>query len=118
MPWPLGELIVNKSPEAWILVLRGEHDLSTSDTLVAELDAVFAHGTRVVVDLGETTFVDSTILNALFHGYRRSQEKLEDALVVVAPPGSMARRILDLVGFGDVLPIYDSRNEALTAMSG
>jgi len=117
MPRPLGELIVEKSPEAWILALRDEHDLSTRDTLVAELDAVFAHGTRVVVDMAETTFADSSILNALFDGYRRAQEKSDDALVVVALPGSTAKRILDLVGFGEIVPVYDSRIQALEAIS-
>lgn len=112
-----GELVVEKTPGAWVLGLRGEHDLSTRDTLIAEIEAVFAHGTRVVVDLSETTFLDSSILNVLFEGHRQSRHKHEDAFVVAAPHGSLARRMLDLIQFGDVVPIYDSRENAIAALS-
>jgi stage II sporulation protein AA (anti-sigma F factor antagonist) len=104
----LGELVVEKTETVWVLALEGEHDLSTSQTLRAELEAVYAHGTKVAVDLSEATFLDSSILQALYDGLRMAQEKAEDGLAVVAPPGSCAERILQLVGFDQVLPVYAS----------
>src|SRR5437764_4365231 len=48
---PAGELLVEKTETAWILGLRGEWDMANDGTLTAELEAVFAHGTKVIVDL-------------------------------------------------------------------
>jgi anti-anti-sigma regulatory factor len=72
---------------------------SSEGTLVADIKAVFAPGTRVIIDLTETRFLDSSIIGALIRGEQQSHEKAEDALVVVAPPGSFTRRVFATVGF-------------------
>jgi anti-sigma B factor antagonist len=111
-----GELVVDKSQPAWVLTLRGEHDLSTSPTLRAELEAVYARGTKFAVDLSETTFLDSSILHALYDGLRMAREKAGDGFAVVAPPGSCAERILGVAGFDEVLPVYPSLAGATEAL--
>lgn len=111
-----GELIVEKLDTAWLLRLRGEHDLANSGTLVSEIDAIFAHGTKVVVDLTETTFLDSSILTALLRGHDRSREHEADALVVVAPTASWPRHVLETVKLGSKVPVYDDLDTALQAL--
>jgi anti-anti-sigma factor len=110
-------LVVEKLENTWILGLRGEHDLATCQTLEAELEAVFAHGTKVVIDLNDSTFIDSSIIGCIYRGYEAAHEKAEDALVVVAPPGSMPRRLLATVKLDTVIPTYDDMDAALNALA-
>ncbi|HET7428994.1 MAG TPA: STAS domain-containing protein [Gaiellales bacterium] len=110
---PPGELIVEKTDAAWLLRLRGEWDTANSPTLTAELEAVFAHGTRVLIDLRETTFLDSAVLGAIVLGHERASRKPGDDLVIVSPPGSWPRRLLDTVGFPRLVPVYDDVDAGL-----
>lgn len=87
------------------------------NTLTAQIEAVFAHGTRVVVDLTTASFVDSTTIGVLLHGYQQSQAKAGDALVVVATPNSQPRRVFDLVGLHDLLPTFQTRQGDLAAIT-
>jgi len=112
-----GELIVEKLPAAWLLRLRGEHDLATTDTLHAQLEAVFLHGAaNVVVDLSDAVFIDSSTVGAIFRGVRTAREDEKGALVVAAPPGSFARRVFDQAGLSDAVPLFDNRRDALASL--
>jgi anti-sigma B factor antagonist len=111
-----GELIVEKLPAVWVLGLRGEHDLSTAPSLDAQLEAVFLHGTSVVVDLTDADFIDSSIIGAVFRGLRAAREAGTGSLVIAAPPGSFARRVLDTASLEDAVRIFDSRREAIACL--
>jgi anti-sigma B factor antagonist len=113
-----GELVVEKSEQAWVLILRGEHDLTTAPTLDAELSAVFAYGTTVVVDLTEASFVDSSIAGALVRAWETAEGKEGSAVAICAPTGSVARRLLDLIGATRVIPTYETRADALARLDG
>lgn len=93
---------------AWVLIVRGEHDLSASPALDAELDAVFEHGTSVVVDLVEASFVDSSVAGALTRAWETARSRDESSVAVCAPGGSPARRLLDMVGT-KVIPTFETR---------
>lgn len=111
-----GELIVERLPAAWLLRLRGEHDVATVDTLDAQLEAVFLHGTNVVVDLSDAVFIDSSIVGAIFRGLRTALDDEKGELVVSAPPGSFARRVFDQAGLGDAVPLFDNRRDAFASL--
>src|SRR3954471_358934 len=80
----------------WVVMLRGEHDLATAEEVRGAIDEVFAQGSRVVFDLSDACFIDSTVLATVVEAYRHAQQEPNDEFVVVAPPGSPARRLLDL----------------------
>jgi len=111
-----GELIVEKLAAVWLLRLRGEHDLATVDTLDAQLEAVFLHGTDVVVDLSDAVFIDSSTVGAIFRGLSTARDDERGALVVSAPPGSFARRVFDQAGLSDAVPLFDNRRDALASL--
>ena len=111
-----GELIVEKLADVWVLRLRGEHDLATADTLDAQLEAVFLHGTNVVVDLSDAVFIDSSIVGAIFRGLRTARDDDRGTLVVSAPPGSFARRVFDQAGLADAVQLFDNRRDALAGL--
>jgi anti-anti-sigma factor len=117
MPRP-GELVVERTPAAWVLGLPGEHDASTAEALSAAISASLSEATNVVVDLTESTFLDSVIIGVLFAGYRHSQANGGADLVVVAPAGSRARRIIELVHLPGVVPVYETVSEAVAALGG
>lgn len=62
----VGRIETVRSPSDTVVVrLVGDHDLSTAPELRTVLRKAVADGPEVVVDLSETTFLDSSILHAL-----------------------------------------------------
>lgn len=80
----------------------GELDLVTAPALSAALeDAAAAGPRRIVVALGEVTFLDSTGLGAIVRGWRQAAD-LGIHLSLTGPsPG--IRRILAVTGLEDLL---------------
>ena len=110
----LGSVAVDRvGPSSWVVELRGEHDLSTVEGLRTGLEAIFAQGTTVVIDLSEATFVDSAVLNELITAQRRVDADENERLAVVAPRDGFPARVLDLVNLDRLLSIFETRAEAL-----
>jgi anti-sigma B factor antagonist len=104
-------------PSSWQISLWGEHDLSTVPQLENALDEVFSQGTTIVIDLSETTFVDSSVIGALIDAQVRANGNAGEELVVVAPPGSRAAEVIELAGVRPVLRVYNSRADAENALA-
>jgi anti-sigma B factor antagonist len=95
-----------------VIRLKGEVDLYTCPELKQELLRVIADGaTLVVVDLSETTFIDSTGLGVLIRGVERLQAG-DGRLAVVCTDPNM-RKVFEITGLNRVFTIYSSRDEAL-----
>lgn len=101
--------------DVWVVSLTGEHDLSNVGDLDERLEEVHTHGTRVVLDLAEASFIDSTVVTRVVREAAHAARTLADDLAVVAPAGSQARRVLELIQVGRVR-IVESRDDALRAM--
>ena len=85
-----------------MVVMVGEFDLSNAPVLVQCFDELASAGhVNVVVDMAETSFIDSTILGALSLAYRRGLH-----LDIRAPQGHV-RRELDRSGLSAVFDISD-----------
>ena len=113
------DVVIEREQGAWVLTLRGEHDLSTATALRNSLRDVFDSGSAVVVDLSAVTFMDSSILNAILYGSERALTDDEHRFAVVLPPGpSVARRVLELTGVDRVLAIHPDRASAVAAIAG
>ena len=95
-----------------IIEVSGEIDLATAPQLVAALDGV-VDAARVVVDLSETTFVDSAAINTLIRCSRELGERGID-FRLVSPPGGIVRKALEITNVVDRLGIVDSRSAALS----
>jgi len=101
---------------AWIVVMDGDHDVSTAPALIDELERAFASDAPVVVDLVDVAFMDSAILNALLAARERALARCEGSFALVAPPGCFASRVLALV-VGTLISTYPDRNRALAAVA-
>jgi anti-sigma B factor antagonist len=78
---------------------------------------IAAGGRRLLVDLSTATFIDSTAIGVLVGAAKRLQDT-GDALVVVCPESNRrVRRIFDIAGVENVITLYPSREEALSALA-
>ena len=79
---------------SYILELRGELDIGTVTELRQYVDEVAAHESlRLVIDLRELTFIDSTGIGLLVSANRSLRERL--SVVGVQPP---VQHVFDLSG--------------------
>jgi anti-anti-sigma factor len=84
--------------------VRGELDMSTSPQLDQILRREVGAGKRVVVDLSQIAFIDSTGLNALI-GALRASDTNGGALMVSSSLPAQVRRVFEITGLSNVLPI-------------
>jgi anti-sigma B factor antagonist len=88
------------------LRLRGELDLASADVLETELgDALGDGGSRVVVDLRELIFIDSTGIAILVAAIRRDEG--DGKLRFVPSRAQAVTRVLRLTGVEERMPLLD-----------
>lgn len=93
---PFG-ISVTADPAAAVVALRGELDVVSADMLEREVRALRLAGCdRIVVDLREVEFVDSTGLRVLLD-LHSSAERAGHRLILVRPPAH-AHRIFEVTG--------------------
>ncbi|HEX3806475.1 MAG TPA: STAS domain-containing protein [Gaiellaceae bacterium] len=96
---------------AIVVRLAGELDLYNSDEVRAALtEAIGKTPERIVVDMSEVEFVDSTALGVLIE----ARSKLGgDGRFALAGPQIETRRTLQVSGLDRHLPVHDSVDDAL-----
>jgi len=95
-----------------VLTGEGELDAYSADALrTALIESCSGPAARVVVDLSNVPFMDSTALGVLVGGMRRIREAEGDLLVVL--PRGPARRVFEITTLDRVLPTAPSRQEAI-----
>lgn len=98
--------------DACLVAVAGDLDLYTSPELKQELLAVIADGARhVVVDLAETTFIDTTTLGVLVGAVKRLRPNGGELSLVCADRN--ITKIFGITGLDRVFPIHPTRAEAL-----
>ena len=102
---PLGESAV-------VIVLTGDVDLYTAPRFEDELGRAIEGGSRhVIVDLTETTFIDSTTLGVIVSGLRRLRPHGAELMLVLSDPD--LRKIFQITGLDRVVPVCETRAAAL-----
>jgi anti-sigma B factor antagonist len=95
-----------------IVAVAGEIDLFTAPEFKQRVSAPIDEGrTRVVVDLTETTFVDSSSLGVLIGAHRRLR-RLDGTLVIVCSNDAIVKTFR-ITGLDGVFTIVGSLDEAL-----
>jgi anti-sigma B factor antagonist len=104
-------LRVSESGDAVVVALTGELDLYNTPTLREALRGAAAREPRrLVVDLSEVTFVDSTVLGAFVEA--RAALGGGHAFVLAAP-GLEVRRALEVSGLDSLFAVRDTVESAL-----
>jgi anti-anti-sigma factor len=97
---------------AQVVALYGEHDLSTLPQVRRGLQAAFRGTSAILIDATRAEFIDSSIVNELVQAHREARQR-DIRLGIIATPDSFVRRVLDLVGIPDVIPVYPTPGRAL-----
>src|ERR1700754_2210970 len=101
--------------ERHVVAVRGEIDLFTAPELKQVLtEAIEGGKTRMVVDLSETTFLDSTALGVLIGAVKRLRSR-EGALAIVNTDANIAKTF-EITGLDQIFTIVPSRDDALAAL--
>ncbi len=91
------------------IAVSGEIDLANATVVEEQItEAVTNQVTAVTMDLGGLSYIDSAGLHVLFALVARL-DVLQIDLRVHVPPGSLARRVLELSGFGALVDLAASR---------
>jgi anti-sigma B factor antagonist len=100
---------------AAVVAASGELDAYAAPDLETELEGVRGEP-RIVVDLSQVSFLDSTALGLLV---RFTQERARDgADVRIVVPAGPARRIFEITALDRILPLADTRLTAVAELTG
>jgi anti-anti-sigma factor len=103
------------APDIAIATLRGEHDLATRAELTDALARASGHS-RLLVDLGACTFLDSTVIGLIVSTCQRMWERDRRLELVIPPEAETIRRVVKIAGLTTFLTIHATRAEALAVM--
>lgn len=99
-----------------IVLLEGEHDLGTLPQ-VREAFEEAAEDKALIVDLSNATFVDSSILGAVLDARRLAGEAGLGFAVACDGAAEPVRRVLEVTGLAEELPVHPNREAALEALA-
>jgi len=98
-----------------VVAVRGEIDLFTAPELKTALGEVIESGcNRLVVDLAETSFLDSTALGVLIGTVKRLRSR--DGRLTIVNVDSNIAKTFEITGLDQIFTIRGTRDEALAAL--
>ena len=103
--------------ERHVVAVRGEIDLFTAPDLKAMLLAAIDSGkSRIVVDLSDTSFLDSTALGVLIGAVKRLRAR--DGVLTLVNTDANIAKTFEITGLDQIFTITGSRDEAIAALDG
>lgn len=102
MPSNPSRLTIDESSEQRVLVLIGEVDSHTTQTLEAAVDAL-GREADIAIDFADVTFMDSSGLRTLIRVHQECEEA--GTKVVVRSPSEPVKKLLNIAGMDGLLHI-------------
>jgi anti-sigma B factor antagonist len=100
-----------------ILVVGGEVDFEVSPQLKARMmRAIKAGRRRLVLDLADVTFIDSTAIGVIAGAVEKLDEAGGGSLAIVCTHEKVMQ-IFEITGLDSVITVHPSREEALAALA-
>jgi len=104
---------VERTDSGLVVRLAGELDLyNAEDVRAALLECCSEEPSRLVVDLAEVSFIDSTALGVLIEARSRMADRRG---FMLAAPGLETRRALEISGLDRHFAVHDTAAAALAA---
>lgn len=114
---PLADITLENRGGVVVAALSGEVDASNASDLGDRIrEGLTNEATALVVDLAETSYIDSAGLNVLFQLNVELRAR-QQALGVVVEAGSAVERTLSIVGMGTAVGVHHSQSAALEDLS-
>lgn len=104
-------LSTEKVEDVVVVHVGGDLDVYTSPRLKDTLAAALANGGKIVLDLSEVHFIDSTALGVLVSALQQSQTISGDFRLVMDDPYLL--KIFRITGFDGVFSIYPQVADAV-----
>ena len=98
-----------------VVSVAGELDQATVPRLREELTPALEGDGSVIVDLDGCGFIDSTGLSLLVESRRQLTDGVRE--FAVCSPDDEVRRLLELTGIDKAISLYDTRDDAVSALS-
>jgi anti-sigma B factor antagonist len=111
-----------RSPVLWVgrtavISVPPEIDMTNADQVRDDLLSVLNRGpATLIVDMGGTTFCNSSGVNAMIRAHRRATACESHMRLVVTAPA--VRRVLSITGLDHLIEVYPSVAAALTQTAG
>lgn len=105
-----------------MIAVRGELDLSNAPELEESLDAVLGDGgASVLIDLSECEFIDSTGIALIVRAWQQlagGEGNGSGGALNVCAAGDQVRRVFDVSGLDQSIPVHATREDGLAALRG
>jgi len=96
-----------------VVELPVEIDVTNAEQVYEQLIAALAPGVdTVIADMTGTIFCDSSGVHAIMHAYETTAAR-DVAMRLAVSPATSVRRVLQLIGVSQLMPVYPSLKEAL-----
>jgi anti-anti-sigma factor len=105
--------VSSPTPGVAVVALKGEHDLSTGPELRALLQKLIGENSKVLVDVTEAEFIDSTVLQTLMLAAGLAR-KADQRFILVAGTRPIVSTALRVSGVINCLECANSVEEALS----
>lgn len=99
--------------DAAVVTVAGEVDAHTASEVRAAVEAAIGPQARVVVDLTDVTFLDSTGLGVFVTALKHLREQQGTLDLVITSPRVL--KVFELTGLDVVIPIRDALGDALSS---
>ena len=113
---PISVTLARRDPPAAVVALVGEHDAYSAERLESELTALLDQGQRIVVDLREAAFIDSTTLSVLLAARLHAEQSSLGFALLLPDRHTQVHQILELTGLGPTFAIFGKLDAALAAV--
>jgi anti-anti-sigma factor len=109
----LARVVEERRDDISIAAIEGEIDASNVREIGERLRSLLTnHSTALVVDLTETTYLDSAGINLLFELAGELTDR-QQRLRLVVPASTPILRMLTIAGLVEVIPTHETRAAAL-----
>ena len=103
------------NPRLGLVEVSGEVDIYTAPKFKEDMIAVIDAGaTRLVINLSDVTFIDSTALGVLIGGIKRMHAV--DGRMVLVVNTRPVQKVLTITGLDSIFEIHETREEALAGV--
>ena len=110
----IASFVVDHQQTCAVLACSGEIDVSTVSAFREAMQEAARSSQRIIVDLSEVSFLDSTGLGVIVWGVKatRGREPPNEALCLVGPAGPVLK-VLAVTGLTTFVPVRASVEEAI-----
>ena len=101
---------------SYVLDIFGEVDFANvADFSALIADAADRPPNALIVSLAHATYFDSQLIHAVLRGSELFRLR-NKSLLLVSPSGNSGRRIIEILGLANVLPVFESLDAALASL--